>query len=73
MRLQAREQLRGQVVRPGQLGGRFKPLTDRDVERIHDTALSLLDEIGMANPIPALLERAMHNGGLPAPRRRRSP
>ena len=62
MRLQAREQLRGQVVRPGQLGGRFKPLTDRDVERIHDTALSLLDEIGMANPIPALLERAMHNG-----------
>ena len=39
------------MVHPGLLGGRFQPLTETEIERVHDTALTLLDEIGMANPI----------------------
>ena len=46
------------VVHPGLSGGRFQPLTENQIERIHDTALTLLDEIGMANPIPILEEKA---------------
>ena len=50
------------MVHPGLVGGRFQPLTDTEVERIHDTALTLLDEIGMANPIPILKEKAISAG-----------
>ena len=50
------------MVHPGLLGGRFQPLTETEIERIHDTALTLLDEIGMANPIPILKEKAISVG-----------
>ena len=50
------------VVHPGLLGGRFQPLTETEIELIHDTALTLLDEIGMANPIPILEEKAISVG-----------
>ncbi len=50
------------VVAPGLPGGRFKPLTDRDVERIHQTALDLLEQVGMANPLPVLKEHALAKG-----------
>jgi len=50
------------VVHPGLLGGRFQPLTETEIERVHDTALTLLDEIGMANPIPILKEKAISAG-----------
>ncbi len=61
-RRQTARQATGQVVRAGMRSGRFKPLSDRDVERIHDTALALLAEVGMANPIPLLLEKALQAG-----------
>ena len=50
------------AVHPGLKGGAYRPLTDRDVERIHATALDLLENIGMANPIPILRECALERG-----------
>jgi trimethylamine--corrinoid protein Co-methyltransferase len=37
-------------------------LSDRDVERIHKTALDLLEQVGMANPLPVLKEHALAKG-----------
>ncbi len=42
------------AVRPGMTGGRYKPLTEREIERIHQTALDVLENIGMGDPIPIL-------------------
>ena len=50
------------AVRPGFSGGTYKPLSDRDVERIHETALDVLENIGMADPIPILTEHALASG-----------
>ncbi len=36
-------------VRPGMTGGRFKPLTNGEIERIHRTALRALEEVGLAD------------------------
>ena len=36
-------------VRPGMSGGRYKPLTDSDVQNIHQAALTALEEIGFAD------------------------
>lgn len=36
-------------VRPGLEGGRYKPLTDAEVQRIHRAALQALEEIGLAD------------------------
>ena len=32
---------------PGQSGGQYKPLSDADLQAIYDTALRLLEELGM--------------------------
>ena len=37
-------------------GGSYKPLSARDIEQIHATALDVLETIGIANPIPELLD-----------------
>ena len=37
-------------VRPGLSGGRYRPLTDKDVHYIHESALELLETIGLGNP-----------------------
>lgn len=36
-------------VRPGMEGGFYKPLTDQDVDRIHEAALRALEEIGLCD------------------------
>lgn len=44
-------------VRPGMPGGgRYKPLADGDVQRIHGAALDALEQVGMANAIPSCVE-----------------
>lgn len=53
---------RTQAVRPGLSGGQYKALSTHDLERIHKTALDVLARIGMADPIPATLERALAAG-----------
>jgi len=50
------------AVRPGLEGGRYRPLGEADCERIHRAALRVLDEVGMASPIPVLRERALERG-----------
>ncbi len=40
-------------VRAGLSGGQYKPLTDADIQRIHQTALTALEEIGLADAPPS--------------------
>ncbi len=42
-----------QVVQPGMTGGAYKPLSDTQMGRILETALELLEEVGMGQTIPA--------------------
>ncbi len=36
-------------IRPGMTGGQYRPLSDRQVVQIHETALQALEEIGLAD------------------------
>ncbi len=51
------------AVRPGQPGGAYRPLTDADCERVYSTALDLLEEIGMGDPIPEFIDVVTAAGG----------
>ncbi len=44
------------AVKPGMLGGQYKPLKDGDLQRIHETALELLEKVGLADAIPSCIE-----------------
>lgn len=50
-------------VRPGLEGGRFAPLTDSQLERLHRATLDVLSDIGLANAIPSCIERVVGAGG----------
>jgi trimethylamine--corrinoid protein Co-methyltransferase len=50
-------------VRPGLEGGRYKPLTDSDVDRIHNAALDVLETIGLSQAIPSCVEALCAAGG----------
>ncbi len=54
--------VRGQAVQPGMTGGQYKPLTDRDIQRISETALDILENIGIGEPIPEILNYALPGG-----------
>ncbi len=43
-------------------GAAYRPLAERDVERIHRAALEVLEEVGMADPVPELRELALAKG-----------
>ncbi len=43
-------------VNPGMQAGNYKPLTDSDVLKIHETALRLLAEVGLADAPPSGVE-----------------
>lgn len=43
-------------VRPGLEGGRYRPLDQADLERIHEAALTVLERVGFANAIPSCLD-----------------
>jgi trimethylamine--corrinoid protein Co-methyltransferase len=43
-------------------GGAYKPLADRDVERIHSAALDVLERIGVGDPIPEILDATLPKG-----------
>src|SRR4051812_2782328 len=62
-------------VRPGMAGGQYKPLSERDTQRIHESALHLLETVGLAQAIPSCVElltakgcRMAENGRLLFPR-----
>lgn len=50
------------AVRPGRGGGRYRPLTAADEQRVHGAVLDVLEGIGMADPIPLVRERALERG-----------
>ncbi|MFX0541553.1 trimethylamine methyltransferase family protein [Roseovarius sp. S4756] len=41
------------AIRPGMEGGRYSPLSPADVQRIHETALDALEQIGLADAPPS--------------------
>ena len=50
-------------VWPGVEGGRYRPLSDSDVERLHQTVLDLLERIGLSQAIPSMIELVCARGG----------
>jgi trimethylamine--corrinoid protein Co-methyltransferase len=51
------------AVRPGMEGGRYKPLSDADVQRINDAVLDVLEHIGLSQAIPSCIEVVTKAGG----------
>lgn len=51
------------VVQAGFEGGDYKPLTHREMERIHHTVLDVLEDFGLAQPIPSMIEIVTAAGG----------
>ena len=49
-------------MRSGLTGGAFKPLGEGDITRIHRTALDILANVGVADPLPEMLELALAKG-----------
>ena len=50
------------AVRPGQPGGQYRPLSDADMDRIYQTALDVLENIGIGDPIPEILHYTLPKG-----------
>ncbi|MEZ5744945.1 MAG: trimethylamine methyltransferase family protein [Paracoccaceae bacterium] len=50
------------VVGPGLLGGAYRPLSESDVIRVHNTVLDVLEKVGIANPLPILVKKALERG-----------
>jgi trimethylamine--corrinoid protein Co-methyltransferase len=50
-------------VLPGMSGGRYRPLSDTDIERIHGAALDLLEQVGLSDAIPSCVELVTAAGG----------
>ena len=50
------------AVRPGLQGGLYKPLSQEDILRIHETVLKLLGELGLSQITPSLEKRALAAG-----------
>ena len=50
------------AVRPGMTGGLYQPLSTPDIERIYETALDVLENIGIGDPIPEILRYALPRG-----------
>ena len=53
---------RAKVVWPGIEGGAIKPLSDRELERINEGALQVLERVGMADAGPEAIEIAREKG-----------
>lgn len=51
------------AVRPGMSGGRYKPLTDVDVDRINEAVMEALSTIGLSQAIPSCVEAVKKAGG----------
>ncbi len=47
---------------PGQVGGQYKPLTEKELKDILDTAYRILEEIGFAEVPDVVMEQALEQG-----------
>jgi trimethylamine--corrinoid protein Co-methyltransferase len=52
------------AVRPGLAGGRYRPLAATEVERIHQAALDVLEQVGLSDAIPSCIDVVTAGGGL---------
>ncbi len=50
------------AVRSGMSGGNYKPLSEHDIQRIHSTALDVLENIGIGDPTPEILDYTLAKG-----------
>lgn len=50
-------------VRPGLPGGLFKPLGDAQLRLVYETALELLEDVGMGTPVPEFVQVVTEAGG----------
>ena len=50
-------------VRPGLPGGKYKPLTDSEMQQVYGTALGLLERVGMGSPVPEFEQVVVDAGG----------
>lgn len=50
-------------VRPGLPGGKYRPLSERDMQQVYDTALWLLENVGMGSPVPEFVQVVTEAGG----------
>ncbi len=50
------------AVAPGVTGGAYQPLTEMQLEQIHNAVLDVLENIGIADPIPVVEEAALRQG-----------
>ncbi|MDW3219136.1 MAG: trimethylamine methyltransferase family protein [Acidimicrobiales bacterium] len=51
------------AVRPGLPGGRYAPLSESDLQQVYDTALWLLENVGMGSPVPEFVQVVTGAGG----------
>ena len=51
------------AVRPGMIGGRFRPLDESQMQRIHAAVLDVLERIGLSEAIPSCIEAVTAAGG----------
>lgn len=50
-------------IRPGLIGGRFRPLSDEEEQHVHETVLSLLENLGLSQATPSMIELVCAQGG----------
>ena len=50
-------------IRPGLSGGAYRPLSESDLQAVYDTALHLIEHIGMGTAIPEFIEVVTAAGG----------
>ncbi|MBX2826004.1 MAG: trimethylamine methyltransferase family protein [Gammaproteobacteria bacterium] len=51
------------AVRPGQLSGRYHPLSDTDIQKINEAVMTALETIGLSQAIPSCVEAVTKAGG----------
>ncbi len=51
------------AIGPGQVGGAYRPLSQGDLEKVHHAVLDILENIGLAEPIPSCVEAITAVGG----------
>lgn len=51
-----------EAIRAGLSGGRFRPLSDPDMARVHEAALTILERTGLGDATPELLDLMLPKG-----------
>ena len=51
------------AIGPGLIGGSYRPLSDADLDKIHDASLEILERFGVKDPIEPWRDRVVAAGG----------